>query len=340
MNNKKKYLSLLAFSCVSFALIVVIWKTYEKDKPTNPVKGETVRISLARGILTIPPLIAREKKFFEDEGLTVSYTKDCTSGKESFDEMLAGNADIATVATTPVVINSFSRNDMRIFATYTTTYEGIKIITRKDRTIQKPEDLRGKRIGYVGGTISQFTLYSVLANNKILFNEIKGVSHSGPILLSSLVDGTIDALVIWEPFANRAMRTLDNNGTYVSTDRVYRMAINFAAMKNFIDGNPEIIVKVIKALDRAITFINSDPDEAKNLCFTLLDIDPVIIESIWNEYTHALTLDQLLLITMEAEAHWLIRSGITAETRVPNYLNFIHYQSLEQIRPNAVSIIR
>ena len=340
MNNKKKYLSLLAFSLVSFALLVVIWKTREKCQPTNHGKKGTVRMSLARGILTIPPLIAREKKFFEEEGLSVSYTKDCTSGKESFEEMLAGNADIATVATTPVVINSFSRNDMRIFVTYTTTYEGIKIIARKDRSIQKPEGLRGKKIGYVGGTISQFTLYSVLAYNKILFNEIKGVSHSGPILLSSLTDGTIDALVIWEPFANRAMRSLGNNGTSVSTDRVYRMAINFAAMKNFIDANPEIVIKIIKALDRAVTFINSNPDEAKRLCFTILEIDPVIIESIWDEYTHALTLDQLLLITMEAEAHWLIRSGLTPETRVPNYLNFIHYQSLEKIRPNAVSIIR
>jgi len=47
--------------------------------------------------------------------------------------MFAGEADIATVAETPRVFNSFIRDDFVIFATFAYSYDDSKALGRKDR---------------------------------------------------------------------------------------------------------------------------------------------------------------------------------------------------------------
>ena len=42
---------------------------------------------------------------------------------------------------------------------------------------------------------------------------------------------------------------------------------------------------------------------------------------------------------MEDEASWLIENGLTDATEVPNYLDFIYLQGLEEVQPGAVTII-
>jgi NitT/TauT family transport system substrate-binding protein len=42
---------------------------------------------------------------------------------------------------------------------------------------------------------------------------------------------------------------------------------------------------------------------------------------------------------MEDEARWAMRRRLTERKEMPNYLRFIHWESLERIKPEAVRII-
>jgi len=53
-----------------------------------------------------------------------------------------------------------------------------------------------------------------------------------------------------------------------------------------------------------------------------------------------LLLDQTMLISLEDIARWAIKEGLTGKNEVPNYLNFIYINTLEAIKPIAVTIIR
>jgi NitT/TauT family transport system substrate-binding protein len=43
---------------------------------------------------------------------------------------------------------------------------------------------------------------------------------------------------------------------------------------------------------------------------------------------------------MEDEARWMIENKLTAETEVPDFLDYIYVDGLEAVRPYAVHIIR
>ncbi len=52
-----------------------------------------------------------------------------------------------------------------------------------------------------------------------------------------------------------------------------------------------------------------------------------------------LSLSQVLIIAMEDEARWAIKNNLTDATEVPNYLDYIYFDALEAVKPDAVNII-
>jgi len=62
--------------------------------------------------------------------------------------------------------------------------------------------------------------------------------------------------------------------------------------------------------------------------------------SVWPENHFFLSLDQSLVLAMEDEGRWMIRNNLTRERSVPDYRNYIYTKGLEEIKPEAVNIIR
>jgi hypothetical protein len=50
-------------------------------------------------------------------------------------------------------------------------------------------------------------------------------------------------------------------------------------------------------------------------------------------------LDQGLLLTMEDQARWLIRSKLRHQTQVPNDLDYIQTEALLKVNPKAVRLV-
>jgi hypothetical protein len=51
-------------------------------------------------------------------------------------------------------------------------------------------------------------------------------------------------------------------------------------------------------------------------------------------------LDQTILVSLEDEARWAMKERLTDKKEVPNYLDFIYVDALEQVKPETVTIIR
>ena len=301
---------------------------------------ETVRLAVTPALITTPVLLARHLNYFSEEGLNVIVMEAFSSGKGTFEAMLAGNADISTPATTPVVFNSFKRQDYSIFATYLTTYEGVKIIARTDRGINSAADLKNRRIGIVRGTISEILLDAFLTYNKILLSEVEPFPLPGDALPEAISSGQVDAIVIWEPHANNALSKLSGIGIQIPSSKIYRIAINMAVMNDFAEKHPTILEKLVRALIRATDFINHHDQEAQKLMAKILEMDPKQVADGWGDITFAVSLDQLLLTTMENEAKWAIDHQSLGTPKAPNYLDYINYQALERVNPELVTIIR
>ena len=133
------------------------------DKPAVPLEKVTIGIS-ATSLLPALVHIADEKGYFLDEGIDAHITGYPT-GKAALAALFNGEVDVATVAETPIVVNSFDRNDFAIFVTILDSAQHSKALARKDRNINAPQDLIGKKVATTIGTTAHFFMATFFALN-------------------------------------------------------------------------------------------------------------------------------------------------------------------------------
>ena len=329
----------LISAVIILTLIYSVTRTDNGNTLLSKASPEPVRLACSRTVLGAPIQLAYHLGFFESEDLDIKLDDRFRSGKEALESMLAGESDISTTATIPVTKNSFTRNDFSVFTTFTNTYRGVKIIVRGD-SIKKPGDFRNKNVGLVQGTISQMMFFSYLAMNKISADEMNLKYYPGPELSGAIIRGELDAIAIWEPYVTRTLQVLGKNGRELPSTRVYRMAINLAVMNDFASKNKRVLVKILKALNRTIAYMKKNPEESKAMLSRLFSMDRGIVDSSWNEYTFDLCLDQILVITMENEAKWLIYFNYTDKTTYPNFLDYIMTEPLSSVDPASVTVMK
>ena len=140
---------------------------------SSPSTGSVEKITLGAeaSLLTAAVWVAEEKGYFQESGIEVEI-KQFDSGRLSFLAMLAGEGvDISTVAPTPIMFNSFERQDFSILATFVYSEEDVKVIARKDKGINDAADLvelmlvESKKVGTPAGTTGQFFLSAFLTAN-------------------------------------------------------------------------------------------------------------------------------------------------------------------------------
>lgn len=308
------------------------------QKYTGPV--EKINFSSSLDVKNAAIYIATQKGYFQEEGLSVTINE-IPSAKQAFINMLNGEGvDIATVAEVPIVFSSFEKKDFYIFASLGYSYDD-KIIARKDKGISTVADLKGKKVGVSGkGTSTHFFLSTLLTFNGLAQTDLEIIFMEPNLLQPALVNGTLDAVVFWEPNASKTKELLQNKAATFLNQKIYRKTFNLTVRKDFAQNHPDTIVRFLKAIDKANKFIEGNKEESQTLVAERLKLDKKELTAIWDENSKTLSLDQSLLLTMEDEARWAIANKLTDKTVVPNYLNYIYFDALEKVKPEAVTIIR
>ena len=307
------------------------------EKYVGPIKKVTFGSSTTHKIAAV--FVADNKGYFKDEGIDLEIKKS-GSGKASFLPMLKGEGvDISAVADTPIVIESFNREDFYIIAGMYTSYDD-KVIARKDKGINSVADLRGKKVGLTKGTNAQFLLDLLLIYNKIPSSEVEVVDIKPMDLVTALENGDVDAISAWEPIPFEAEQVLQGKTIKFLNEEFYRKIFYFALKKDFARDNPGVVKRFIKAIDRTNTFLRENEGESQTIVAEALNLDKEAVVRGWEEGEFTLFLDQALIVSLEDQARWAIKNKLTDATKVPNYLNYIYFDALEAVKPKSMTIIR
>ncbi len=331
----------LAFILTALISVIAVGGYYWLQKRPEPKEftGHREKVTIGLDIIASLIIIGQEQGFFSQEGLDVT-TRKYPTGKAAFEGMFSGEVDMASVAETPIVFKSFEQQDFSIIAELSSSNNFVRIVARKDKGILKPADLRGKSIATPQGTVFHFFSHLFLIKNGLSENDVKLSFKKPEELISGLVRGEIDAFSFREPSISEANKLLGDKAVVFAEPGLYFQTFNLAALKSFIKDKPETIKRVLRALIEAEEFTKKYPDKAKKIISKYMGISETEMAAVWSDVTLQISLDQPLLLTLEDEARWAIKSGFTDKKEVPNYLNFIYLDGLEAVKPKAVTIIR
>jgi len=96
----------------------------------------------------------------------------------------------------------------------------------------------------------------------------------------------------------------------------------------------------MKSVLGAEDYIKDNSQDAKEFVKDRFDYDSAYIDYSWPNQEFTICLEQAMLLLFEDQARWRIKQGLTDATEVPNYLYYIYMDALEEVKPEAVRIIR
>ena len=335
--KSRAWMWILAIAIVmALAVGGYFWLSQEQpEKYTGPVAKVTIGVGVAP--LSVLIWVAENEGYFADNGLDVEM-KEYLSGKAALADLIDGKVDIATITEFGFMSKSFDEKDIRILSSITAATIN-SLIARKDKGIEEISDLKGKRIAVTSGTEAEFFLGTFLIFNDISINDVAIVYLEPRDIVQSVSDGEVDAAMTWEPYVYKTRTNLGENAIVWPGQSGQESYWLFVSKEDFITRNPGMVKRSLKALLQAEEFVKRNKDGSKRILVSH-DVDAQFVDDIWQKLDYTISLSQALLITMEDGAEWRIKNNLTDATEVPNYLDYIYLDALEEVKPEAVTVIR
>lgn len=264
-----------------FALIVVVvlgsWKFLFSDDQQEPtpeaLETRTVKMANLPVVQGLPAYLAIEKGYFKEAGLDVQLVK-FEAPNQIIDALLQGQVDLSSPSGAMGItgIADFKNpGKLKIYAAGggTSMIQNDAILVKTDSSIESLEDLRGKKLGIVAGSIQWRTIArDILAkNNLVAGQDVTLVEIALGLQAESLATGQIDALLGIEPIPTIVKskgigkEIVDHVTTRYIADPFYAGA--GIIRKDFATQNPNTTKKVLEILQRAMQEINENPDAAR-----------------------------------------------------------------------------
>jgi len=332
--------SFAAFIIAGIALAAA-WYFVRSPSPVPEEPRDAVRIAMPMHPTSLLAHVALDQGYFAANGLDVA-VKEYPSGKRALDDgLFSGHADIAWSNETPVALAGFQRSDFRIISTTLTADDVNMVIARRDSGIERPEHLRGKRIATQKGSAVHFFLHLLLLEHGLTEKDVRLSFLSAEELPTSLASGAIDAFSMRDPYISKARSLLGEEKTIIfRAPRIYDQMDVMLMRQDIFEKSPRVASKALRAMLDAQAYVASHPQEAAAIMARRLKIEPREVEEILPDFKPNVALSQSLLVLLESEARWAMKTGLTDRKEVPDYLKLIDVNDLKRLKPEAVTIIR
>lgn len=227
------------------------------SKPVEEKKSEgteqvTLRVGVMGSIDAVPIVIAKEKGFFEEEGVNVDL-QIFKAAKDRDAALQAGELDGVLADEVAISIYQNSEIDMKITGT---TNGSWTLVAGKDSGINSLEDLKGKKMGISERTMIDYLADYIATENGVNTEDVEKVAIPAmPARLEALKNNQIDAAILPAPFNDTAIADGGKEITTIFNEDI--MISTTAFLQDVIDNNSEVVKGFYKAYDKAIDYINN-----------------------------------------------------------------------------------
>lgn len=248
MNRLKR--TIILFTTL-LTLLAVANHGYSAD---SSKKLTLVRMGLAaRSTTSMPYFVAKERGFFQEEGLDVELI--VMQAIQTIQATLGGSTQFAS-ATGSAVAAAVRGTEMRVVLAVTDQPSFDLIVQPGITSVQQ---LKGKKIGTGGvGSLAEILARRILIANNVRPEDV-AILATGPshVTYTALKAKVIDAAPLQMPLTFTAQD--EGFRKLVSAADVYRSVQGgLATTKTVLTEQPELVTKVVRAMLRAMRLIKSD----------------------------------------------------------------------------------
>lgn len=264
----------------------------------TPKHNEVVRIGGLPIVQGLPLFLALEKGYFIEEGIDVEWIK-FEAPNQLIDALLARQIDITHTGgpmSIAAIVNAKQPNSLKIYAAAggDTVVPNDSIMIRNGLEITSLQDLKGKRIGILSGIQWRTIAQHIFAQNNLDKEDITLVELAPALQPSALASGQIDALLAIEPIPT-IVKEKSIGTELIKTPTALYVANPFyggagVVSVQFLEDRPEVAMKVLKVLQRAVEEVKRNPNAARPYLqkYTALDQDliqevPIPIIKMFND---------------------------------------------------------
>lgn len=273
---------------------------------------------------------AKLRGYFAAEGLDVQINQHLT-GRQALATMIENGSGYATCADTPFTMAYSKAATVTVLAQTGHTTNFIQLIGRRDRGItEDPSSLISRRIGVTRGTNTEYVLYSTCLLREIRQDQVAFIDLKPDELEGALLSGSVDAVAMWEPFASRTAAMIGDQGVQVKLSDFYRSMWLLVAHTGKRD--PHCERSLLRALIRSTADLTDNCEQWLEPLAREMGRTPDELRRDLQQSRLRITLDQSLLLELEAQRRWLNLGG-------PEIFDGLSPHSLSEVAPEAVTLI-
>ena len=330
---------LLAASTFLLAILPVFFHLTRTDAIWTSRPPENITIAVSTSLYPALVKIAEVKGFFKAQGVDVKLIP-FTSGRAALQCLLEEKADLATVAETPIMFAVLDGARLSTLATIETSMRNEAIVGRKDLGVASGRDLKGRRIGVPLGTTADYFLDTYLVLQGIARDHVTVVDLKPEELVGALLSGRVEAISGWNPHIANLRQTLDENATMLHGQDIYTGTFNLVSRRGLYDTRAQAAQQVLRALLAAEAFATANPEECQAIMSEFSNVDRGLLATFWNDFQFSVSLNQSLVFTLESQSRWAVRTRLTEQIELPNFLESIEPAALRAVKTEVVRLIR
>lgn len=310
---------------------------------TETVEENALKLAGVNYLGDLPTVVASKNNLFEKHRLTmeISFTD---SGKQNLDDLRAGKVDFALMSSTPFILDKFANagseaqdNEPVILGNLLHSTRLNQILTTQDRNIQTVNDLKGGKVGLAKGTNSEYLwwLYSVFY--QVMPGSVEIIDLPVSELGEALINGDVDAIVVWQPWTNRFMQQYSAQLEQVEGSHVYSAKWLLVTTRKMVRDNPSYCQQVLKTYAEAIKLIQSDTEKVMQLYNE--HADKKTNASIdYQPGLHQLNLNWALIAELHQGIQWAKLQHVPGSENPTDVISWFAPEPLRTITPFLVKI--
>lgn len=296
----------------------------------------TVKIGIDTEVLAFLQIIAKEKGFFEENGIDAELTS-YAAGIDTINAVVLGEVQIGSAYDYAACTRLAEKTNLRLVSSlvvdssdslwYDTTVEGAT----------EPKDFAGQKIAVLQGTREEYLWAKELEYAGLTEDDVQlDYYASNAEKITAFATGAADAVMGSKPFLEQ-LEAVENRTTVNDLGGINVASQGYVlADATLLEEQPEIVAGYLKALQKAMDYIGTDLEDAAQICADYLTLQQDDVINAFNSYNYDVRFLQEDYDAIQSIADWCYANGVTGEIQIKDYMNL---ESVKLAFPDKVTYV-